>query len=173
MLQGLSPAPPRQQMDIYIDPDMPAYKVIEKRGFFDDNDHLWSQGSMIYWEDEPNMGFEPLNDLAEEMMRDYLTKLDGKAQEVAKAKGMGHASLVNAFDAKQRLLELDRRFERSVDQEEELPIMRAKHFGKKKARSIHDVRPSTPMMGHKGRQSVAEKQSQRKKGLEDGKEKVD
>lgn len=161
-MQGLSPVPPRQQQQAFIDPDMPAYMVIEKRGFFDDNDHLWQKGSMIYWEGTPNPGLDPLNEPAEERMREYLNMLDKKADEVCALKGTGHASLVNAYEARRRLQEMDNRFERSVDIEEELPIMRAKHSGKRKAKSIYDVQQLTPMMGHKARQSVAEKQARGK-----------
>lgn len=159
MMHGLSPNQPRQQQNVDINPDIPAYVIIEKRGFFDDNDHLWSKGEMIYWEGVPNPGFEPLNELAEEKLREYFTMLDQKADEVCKLKGTGHASLVNAYEAKRRIQELDKKWERSVDIEEDLPIMRAKHLGKKMARSINDTRGLTPMMGHKGRYAVAEKQA--------------
>ncbi len=166
-MYGLSPVPPRQANNLQVDPDVPAYVVIEKRGFFDDNDHLWNKGEMIYWEGAPNPGLDPINELAEERMREYLTMLDKKADEVCEKKGTSHASMVNAYESRRRLQELDNKFDRSVDIEEEMPIMRAKHLGKKKARSIYDMR-STPMMGHKARQSVAEKQATRRK--EDGKE---
>lgn len=162
MIHGLSPNIPRPQQQVDINPDVPAYLVIEKRGFFDDNDHLWAKGEMIYWEGTPNPGFEPLNELAEDKLRDYFMMLDEKADEVCKLKGTGHASLVNAFEAKRRIQELDKRWERSVDIEEDLPIMRAKHHGKKLARSINDVQRTTPMMGHKGRYAVAEKQARGK-----------
>lgn len=160
-MHGLSPNQPRQQYQPEINPDVPAYIVIEKRGFFDDNDHLWNKGEMIYWEGVPNPGLDPLNELAEERLREYFIMLDKKADEVSALKGTGHASMVNAYEARRRLQEMDRKFERSVDIDEELPIMRAKHEGKRKARSINDTRGLTPMMGHKGRSSVTERQARK------------
>ena len=157
MKQGLSPTPPRQQVQVYIDQDVAAYKIIEKRGFFDDQDTLWPQGSMIYWEEEPSLSFEPLNELAEITMREYLEKLDEEAKNVAKVSGKSHATLVNAFDARKRLQEMDRKMGRSVDIEEDVKIMGGRHYNKPKARSIHEVN-MTPMMGHSARSSVAAKQ---------------
>ncbi len=145
MQHGLSPTPPRNQNQLNVDQDIPAYIVTEKRGFFDDNDHLWPKGSMIYWEGTPSAGFEPLNEMAEEMLRMHFTELDKKAQEVSKQKGTSYASQVSAFESRRRLAELDRKNGMSVDEDELLPIMQAKK-GSKSARSISDAR-STPMMG--------------------------
>lgn len=125
-MQGLSPQPPRPERDIYIDPEVPAYKVINKRGFFDDMDTLHLQESLIYWDGEPNMGFEPLNEPAIDRMREYLEELDRKAQLLAKEKGTTHVNMVNAFEANQRLKDMDRKLGRSVDIEEDIAIMRGK-----------------------------------------------
>lgn len=144
MQHGLSPLPPRQAGNIEVDQDIPAYLVTEKRGFFDDADHLWAKGEMIYWEGTPSPGFEPLNELAEERLREYFTMLDKKAEEVAAKNGTSHASMVNAYESRLRLQEMDRKFGNSVDQEETMPIMQAKKE-KRMARSVNDVR-STPMM---------------------------
>ncbi len=161
-MQRLSPSPPRAQSNNNIDPDVPAYVVIEKRGFFDDSDKLWEKGSMIYWEGTPNLGFEPLNEIAEEKMREYLVYLDEKAQDVSDTKGTSHASLVNAFEARRRIQEMDRTAGRSVDREEQVPILRAQRYEDRKARSISEgVGQSTPLMGHAGKQSVAQKQARK------------
>lgn len=154
--------PPRADNLPQIDEEIPAYLISEKRGFFDDSHTLWPKGSMIYWEGTPSPAFEPLNELAEIKLREYFTMLDEKANEVAKQNGKGHASIVNAFEARRRLQEMDRRRGISVDQEEGKPIMGAKNNGQRNARSIHEVR-ATPMMGHQGRYSVAPKQAEGKK----------
>lgn len=149
--------PPRQQGQIFTDSDVPAYKIVEKRGFFDDHDTLWPQGAMIYWEGEPSLAFEPLNELADMIMREHLEKLDSEGRNVAEKNGKSHANMVNAFDAKKRLQEMDRKMGRSVDIEEEPKIMGGRHYKAARARSIHDG-SLTPMMGHGARASVAAKQ---------------
>lgn len=148
-MQGLSPLPPRQERDIYIDPEVPAYKVINKRGFFDDIDTLHPQDALIYWEGEPNMGFEPLNEPAIDKMRAYLEELDRKAQLIAKEKGSGHVNMVNAFEANQRLKDMDRKLGRSVDIEEDIAIMRAKrdpNNSKCRVINTNNVPRMVPMM---------------------------
>lgn len=158
MKQGLSPMPPRQQAQVYIDPEVAAYKIIEKRGFFDDQDTLWLQGSMIYWEGEPSLAFEPLNELAEITMREHLEKLDAEGKKVAEQNGKSHANIVNAFDARKRLQEMDRKMGRSVDIDEGTKIMGGRHYKAPRATSVHDG-SLTPMMGHSARASIAPKQA--------------
>lgn len=145
-MQGLSPVPPRPKASAHIDPDRAAYRVTEKRGFFDETDRLWEKGSMIYWEGEPSIGFEPLNDKAEDAMRTYLQKLDDYAKEVAEKKGTGYASQVNAFEATRRLRELD---DRSVVPEEKINILQgAKDKNARAATSIEDGADlGVPLMG--------------------------
>lgn len=163
---GLSPVPPRPQAQTYIDPDVPAYKVIEKRGFVDDHDNLWPKGSMLYWEGPPSLALDPLNDIAEVAMMEHLEELDALAQNVAKVKGNGHASIVNAFEAKRRAQELERRRSREIDGEDQMPILRARKYEKSMARSVEagPARP-VPMMGHSGRSQVAKQQAKPTAGL--------
>lgn len=167
-MQGLSPVPPRQNSQVYINADRPAYRVIEKRGFFDDMDTLWEKGRMIYWDGEPNPGLEPLNEKAESAMREYLEALDAKAKQVAEKRGTGYASQVNAFDAKRRLDDMDRKSGRQIDQEEMTPIMGAKKDRKPKAEGIGaEGSELIPLMGSshgKGKKEV-NKASDISKGL--------
>lgn len=158
-MHGLSPIPPRPPQQLYIDPDVPAYMVVEKRGFVDDRDHLWLKGETIYWEGIPSMGLDPVNEMAEGRMREHLERLDAHASAVAKAKGSAHASLVNAFEARRRIQMLDKRENgRSADREASMPIMRAKKESSM-ARSVNAGPPQTPIMGHQGRYSVAPAQA--------------
>jgi len=156
-MHGLSPSPPRQSMPIDIRLDIPAYEVVEPRGFYDERDRLWEMGSMIYWQGAPNPGFEPLNKLAEDTLRDYYTDLDNKANEVCTQKGHSHASLTNAFLARRKLQEMDKKMEGSVDEEEAKSILGAKHYGKAMAVSVDQPNKVTPIMGHQGRQSAVVK----------------
>src|SRR5262249_55882316 len=109
MVQGLSPLPPRPQQNVFIDPDVPWYLVIEKRGFVGDQDRLWERGSRLYWEGKPSMALDPINEIAEERMREHLETLDRLADEVSTKKGTSHSSLVNAYEARRRIQELDKR----------------------------------------------------------------
>lgn len=147
-MQGLSPNIPMPKAMPAINQEKPAYIVSEKRGFYDDRDQLWPKGSMIYWEGTPSPGFEPLNELAEEKLREYFTMLEAKAEEVSKLKGTGHASLVNAFESRRRLQDMDRKLDRSVDIEEMMPIMGVKRQ-ESKASDINAVHnQGIPMMGY-------------------------
>lgn len=146
-MQGLSPVPPAPQQPIYIEEDVACYKIVDKRGFFDDTDTLWGPGSLIYWEAEPSMGFEPMNELAEITMREYLEKLDKIAQVVAKEKGMNHINLVGALEANQRLKEMDRKVGRSAEIEEEVSILGIKRKASKgKIKAVNNQPRQAPIM---------------------------
>lgn len=157
-MQGLSPHQPRQQAQITIADDVPAYRVTNKCGFLDDQDHLWPQGAMIYWEGAPSMGFEPLNDLAHERLLEYYKKLDVFATEMADKNGTSYAGLTGLYEARRRIQEMESDA-REVGAEEQMPIMGARQRTSK-ARSVEMGAPKpTPMMGHKGRAGVAEAQA--------------
>lgn len=158
MVQGLSPHPPRMQAQVYIDPEVPCYVVVEKRGFVDDQDRLWMQGERLYWEGKPSMALDPLNDLAEDKMREHLEFLDKLADQVNERKGTSHASLVNAYEARRRIKELDKRH-LSPDRQEMTPIMGARRSAKRMARSLEEGPQMPPMMGHQARYSVAPQQA--------------
>lgn len=146
MVYGLSPVPPRPKQQVYVDPEVPAYKVIEKRGFFDEMDQLWEKGSLIYWEGPLNPGLEPINDIAKAKFRAYLVDLDKKGQEVAEKRGAGHASLVNAYDAKRILQEMDRK-ERGIGVDKKERIMGGDKSQARKAVRIGDANVDVvPMM---------------------------
>jgi hypothetical protein len=138
MMYGLSPKQPAMQGPIHIDPDRPAYVVIDKRGFFDDMDKLWNQGEMLYWEGPLSLGLDPINDLAIEKMRAYLQELDKKAEEVAVKKGYGHASMVGAFEARRRLGEMERNLAMPVNETGEVQILGVKKKTSKFSASVSE-----------------------------------
>ena len=158
-MQRLSPTPPSPQAQIYIDEDTPCYRVIEKRGFVDDQDRLWEKGRMIYWEGPPSMGLEPMNDLAEVAMLEHLERLDKLADDVNKLKGTGHASLVNAYEARRRIRELkNRQHGIAADAEEQMPIMQAARL-KSKARAVESHSAPPMMRGNKKKTGMDRKDS--------------
>lgn len=66
-----------------INNDRPAYRVLAIHGFYGPDDHLYEEGECIYYDNEPNEEFEPLNEKARQAMTNYLTKLENQAREVA------------------------------------------------------------------------------------------
>lgn len=78
--------------------DRPAYKILGEKGFFGPDDHLYVFGEMIYFDDEPNMDMEPLNPMARERMKDYLSKLDDLGRAAAKHFGRPYQGLATNLD---------------------------------------------------------------------------
>jgi len=151
-MQGLSPVPPAPKQQVNIDPDRPAYKVVEKRGFFDENDRLWPMDSMIYWDGTPNPGLEPINEPALKIMREYLMELDKMGEAVSKERGTGHAKLVNAFEARTKLRQLDAIERRMVGQEPELQVLGNKRKEGMSAQAIGAASTHIPMVPPLGQQ---------------------
>ena len=145
-MQGLSPVPPSPKQQVYIDDDRAAYKVVEKRGFFDENDTLWPQGAMIYWDGPLNMGLEPINQIAIDSMREYLTHLDAEGVKVAKERGTGHATLVNAFEARNRLQSLNKIENKLVGIEPEIQVLGKQKSNVRMAESIGKESTIVPVM---------------------------
>lgn len=75
----------------YIRDDRPAYRVLDERGFFGDDDSLHLLDSEIYWDGEPNEQLEPLNQMAHDNMETYLNKLDRLGREVQDKTGKAFA----------------------------------------------------------------------------------
>jgi hypothetical protein len=82
-------------MPSVIPDDVPVYRINDG-GFYAD-DTLFQKGAIIAYEDEPNMEMEPLNKLALERMKKYVSKLDKLGREVAEKTGKGFVSYEDAF----------------------------------------------------------------------------
>lgn len=67
--------------------ERPAYRVLAEAGFFGPDSHLYREGEKIYYDDEPNDQFEPLNEPARRRMRDFFDKLDAHARKAAEKAG--------------------------------------------------------------------------------------
>lgn len=78
--------------------ERPAYRILSAHGFFADNDSLYTEGSTIYWEDEPNEEMEPLNEAAKQQMTVYLDKLDSLAKEAAAKRGVAFTGRPRTLD---------------------------------------------------------------------------
>lgn len=84
---------------VVISGERSAYKILGEKGFFGPDDHLYTSGEMIYFDDEPNQDMEPLNDLARGKMREYIEKLDRLGREAAEKFGRPYTGLASTLDA--------------------------------------------------------------------------
>ncbi len=70
-----------------LDNSRAAYRILSPNGFFGPDDHLYQEGEEIYFDGEPNEEMEALNELGQERLVQYLTKLDDLAREAAAKAG--------------------------------------------------------------------------------------
>jgi len=71
----------------YTAPERPAYRVLDVAGFFGDDDTLYPEGSEIFFDGEPSVEMEPLNEAARVKMIALLEKLEEKGREAAEKAG--------------------------------------------------------------------------------------
>lgn len=134
----------RNQQQLVIKNDRPAYRVLNEPGLFA-GDTLWPAGSVIYYDDTPNEEMEPLNDLARDRMREYLTFLNECAAEVAKQSGKRLiGGRKNIEEAMNDLREDTRRME-LVKGDGGVPIMGAKKRGRPRVQKVGE--PDVPETG--------------------------
>lgn len=81
-----------------IPEDRPVYRVLNVAGFFGPDSHLYPEGKIIAFMDEPNEEFEPMNKLARDAMEKYLNKLDKLGEAVAKKNGRQFAGRPRSLD---------------------------------------------------------------------------
>lgn len=67
----------------FIDNTKAAYRVLDERGFFSDDDTLYKEGDEIYFDGTPNEQLEPLNQIAHDRLTTYLEELDQLGREAA------------------------------------------------------------------------------------------
>jgi len=83
---------------IGIDGDRPAYRVLAVSGFYADNDHLYPENHVIYYDGEPNEELEPLTPSAEENLTVFLEKLEALGREVAAKLGRAYTGRPRNLD---------------------------------------------------------------------------
>lgn len=121
----LTPPSARQERPVNVSDDRCAWRILDERGFFCD-DTLWPAGSVLYYDDEPNDQMEPLNDMARNAMRVYLTKLDELARQVAEKNGKNFVSRIRNIEEAINDLREDKMKVQLVQGGEGTPIMGAK-----------------------------------------------
>lgn len=81
----------------YIPQDVPVYRVTEEKGFYIDN-VLHPAGTILEFAETPNPGLEPMNDIAVEKQRAYLTHLDMLGNKKSERDNTSYVPLVPAFE---------------------------------------------------------------------------
>lgn len=81
-----------------IPQDRPVYRILNVAGFFGPDSHLYKEGEVIAFQDEPNEDMEPMNQMAKDAIEKYLNKLDELARSVAKKNGRQFAGRPRSLD---------------------------------------------------------------------------
>lgn len=73
--------------------ERPAYKVLDPSGFFGDDDTLYAEGEEIYFDGEPALEMEPLNESARLKYVALLERLDNEGRKVAEKLGRPYVGM--------------------------------------------------------------------------------
>lgn len=71
----------------FVPAERPAYRVLDVAGFFGDDDTLYAEGAEIYFDGEPSIEMEPLNEPARVKMIALLERLDDEGRKAAEKAG--------------------------------------------------------------------------------------
>jgi hypothetical protein len=137
--------------------DRPAYRILATAGFFGPDDHLYSEGSVIYFEDEPNLEMEPMNGKAHETMNAYIDRLDALGRAAAEKAGRAYTGLPRSLDDAVRIASQDARRVQLVQGDGGVPLMGGRKNGPKTIEAIvdHAEAPEDGRRGRSGKLSVA------------------
>lgn len=131
----LSPTPHAKRSTFYIPQDRPVYRVENPRGFFGPDDILHPQGSVLYFDDEPSIDMEPMNDIATARKLELLKKLDDCGRQVAAATGKAYNSLADALQNARSLAQQSGSILR-LGEEEAVPLLGKRKSGRPKIEKI-------------------------------------
>lgn len=117
-------------------PERPAYRVLDVAGFYGDDDTLYAEGAEIFFDGEPSVEMEPLNEAARIKMNALYERLDEEGRKAAEKAGRPWSGRPRTLDG---ALELA-----SAIQRQEMAVMGAE----KRKESITPVnQEETPLMG--------------------------
>lgn len=151
----LSPSPPQYQPALIIPQDRPVYRIGEGN-FFGPDDHLYTEGNVIAWDDEPNEEMVPMNELAKDKMIEYLAKLDVAGRKVAEKIGVGYTNKEDAFKNAQILAKEDAKKVQLINGTPEVKLMGGKKPGRPRIEKIVGEE-AAPLMGSAGKLSLGNK----------------
>lgn len=78
--------------------ERPAYRVLDPSGFFGDNDTLYAEGEEIYYDGEPALEMEPLNEAAKDKYLALLERLDSEGRKVAEKLGRPYVGMPRSLE---------------------------------------------------------------------------
>lgn len=121
------------------------YQVLEGKFFGVDengNDHLYPSGSVIVYEEEPNLEMKPLNALAWKEMRKFLDKLDDFGRKKAEKTETAFVSYRESFEAAHAPKSRQTKGVALLNKEDQTPIMQ----GKRKPSNTRKIEPEADAM---------------------------
>ncbi len=127
---GLSPVPPRPKMMPRIPQDRAVYEVGEG-GFFGPDDHLYNEGDILAYDEEPALSMRPLNEMASQAMLDLLGKLDGEGKKLAAQTGKSYRGMVDNFLNAQALAIQESKQVELLNGRKDVPLMGHKKNNKR------------------------------------------
>lgn len=130
--------------------DRAAFRVLSVAGFYGPDDHLYPEGSVIYYDEEPNLEFEPMNGRAHAALNAYIDKLDGLGRAAAEKAGRAYTGLPRTLDDAVRIASQDARRVQLVEGDGGVPLMGGRKNGPAKIEKIVDE-AETPQDGRRGR----------------------
>ena len=141
---------------MYIREDRAAYRILAVGGFYGPDDHLYAEGATIYYDDEPNLEFEPLNGRAHEAMAVYVDKLNEMGRAAAEKSGRSYQGLPRTLDDAVRIASQDARRVQLVAGDGGVPLMGARKQ-KQGVEAIGETveAPQDGRKGRSGRLSIA------------------
>lgn len=95
-------------------PERPAYRVLDVAGFYGDDDTLHGEGEEIYFDGEPCVEMEPLNEPARIKMNELLERLEDAGRKAAEKAGRPYVGRPRSLDGALELASAIQRQEMAV-----------------------------------------------------------
>lgn len=119
-------------------PERPAYRVLDVAGFYGDDDTLYAEGAEIFFDGEPCVEMEALNEPAREKMEVLLQRLDDAGRAAAEKAGRAYVGRPRTLDGGLELA--------TAIQRQEMAVMGAeKHSAKEGISPV--IREEAPIFG--------------------------
>jgi hypothetical protein len=139
-MQLYSSPPQRNAAPVVIPQDVPVYRIAGG-GFYCD-DELHPAGTIMAYDDEPNQDMEPLNKLAVDGMRKFLTKLDDLGRKKSEKDNTAFISALDAFDAMYNQNNTGSKRARALNGKEETQILGSRKKSEPKAKRLEVSAPA-------------------------------
>ncbi len=99
---------------VNIDDSRAVYRILAIHGFYGPDDHLYTEGSLIYFDGEPNEEMEALTQVAHERLVAHVEKLDKYGKEAAEKTGRPFIGRPRSLDGQLALASAVQRADMSI-----------------------------------------------------------